>query len=285
VKAIGIVMNKDKPKAWLVAKELVRLLEEKKAGVYIDHVVAAHIGRQDLALPIEKFHEVVDIVFVLGGDGTLIGLAREIAPYPIPILGINLGHLGFLSESEPADLPHAVDRILSGEYYVEDRMMLHTEVIRRGERVHQAVALNDIGIAKGSFGRMIKCNVYVDDLYVGTYNGDGLIVSTPTGSTAYSLSAGGPIVVPYINVILLTPVAPHSLTARPLVLPADEEIHVVVDATHNDVGLTIDGQLGYPLELDDEIIIRRSPYITSLIKWKERSFFEVVRKKLQGETE
>ncbi|ERI09854.1 NAD(+)/NADH kinase [Aneurinibacillus aneurinilyticus] len=283
VTAIGIVANEQKTKAWSVAKELVRLLEEKKVGVHIDHVVASHIGRQELALPIDKFHEVVDIIFVLGGDGTLIGLAREIAPYQIPILGINLGNLGFLSESEPEDLPHAVDRILSGEYCVEDRMMLHTEVIRKNKHIHEAVALNDVGIAKGSFGRMIKCSVYVDDLYVATYNGDGLIISTPTGSTAYSLSAGGPIVVPYINAILLTPVAPHSLTARPLVLPANEEIHVVIDATHNDLGLTIDGQLGYPLEVDDEIVIRRSPHITSLIKWKERSFFEVVRKKLQGE--
>jgi NAD+ kinase len=285
VTAIGIVANKQKTNAWVVAEELVRLLEAKRAGVYIDHVIASHIGRQDLALPIDKFHEAVDIIFALGGDGTLIGLAREIAPYAIPILGINLGHLGFLSESEPDDLPHAVDRILSGEYCVEERMMLYTEVIRQGVRIHEAVALNDVGIAKGSFGRMIKCNVYVDNLYAGAYNGDGVIVSTPTGSTAYSLSAGGPIVVPYINVILLTPVAPHSLTARPMVLPADEEIRVRVDATHNDLGLTIDGQLGYPLEIDDEIIIRRSPYITSLIKWKKRSFFEVVRKKLQGESQ
>lgn len=283
--AIGIVANQQKKNAWLVAEELVRLLEEKQAGVYIDHAVASHIGRLDLALPLEKFHEQVDIIFVLGGDGTLIGLAREIAAYPIPILGINMGNLGFLSESEPEDLPHAVDRILSGEYCVEERMMLHTEVLRGGQCVHEAIALNDVGIAKGSFGRMIKCNVYVDDLYVGMYNGDGLIISTPTGSTAYSLSAGGPIVVPYINVILLTPVAPHSLTARPLVLPADEEIHVIVDATHNELGLTIDGQLGFGLEIGDEIIVRRSPYMTSLIKWKKRSFFEVVRKKLQREDE
>ncbi|MFT9848036.1 NAD(+)/NADH kinase [Aneurinibacillus sp. REN35] len=283
--AIGIVANQQKKNAWLVAEELVRLLEEKQAGVYIDHVVASHIGRLDLALPLEKFHEQVDIIFVLGGDGTLIGLARELAAYPIPILGINMGNLGFLSESEPEDLPHAVDRILSGEYCVEERMMLHTEVLRDGRCVHEAIALNDVGIAKGSFGRMIKCNVYVDDLYVGMYNGDGLIISTPTGSTAYSLSAGGPIVVPYINVILLTPVAPHSLTARPLVLPADEEIHVIVDATHNELGLTIDGQLGFGLEVGDEIIVRRSPYMTSLIKWKKRSFFEVVRKKLQREDE
>ncbi|WP_027417561.1 NAD(+)/NADH kinase [Aneurinibacillus terranovensis] len=280
---IGIVINKDKENALSVARELVRLLEGKKAGVYIDQRVANHIGRQDLSLPVADFHRDVDIVFVLGGDGTLLGVARELAPYEIPILGINLGHLGFLSEAEPDDLPHAVDQILNGQFYVEQRMMLEAEVIRKGQRIHPSVALNDIGIAKGSFNRMIKCTVFVDDLYAATFNGDGVIVSTPTGSTAYSLSAGGPIVVPYINAIVLTPVAPHSLTTRPIVLPAEEEIHITVDATHQDMGMTIDGQLGYPLQVNDEIVIRRSPYATPLIKWKARSFFEVVRKKLQGE--
>ena len=280
---IGIALNKDKPNAFDVAIELICLLEDKKANVYIDDTVASEIGRSDLALPIADFHKFVDILFVLGGDGTLLGFAREISHYSIPILGINLGHLGFLSEAEPADLPNAIDKILNGHYYVEHRMMLETEVIRNGEVIYPSIALNDIGIAKGSFNRMIKCAVYSDDLYVGTFNGDGVIVSTPTGSTAYSLSAGGPIVVPYISVILLTPVAPHSLTARPFVFPADEEIHIIVESTHKDIGLTIDGQLGYPLEAKDKIVIRRSANITSLIKWEERSFFEVIRKKLHGE--
>ncbi|WP_334314167.1 NAD(+)/NADH kinase [Aneurinibacillus sp. Ricciae_BoGa-3] len=280
---IGIVINKDKENACTVGQELVRLLEANNAGVYVDQVMADLIDRQDLSLAIAEFHKCVDIVFVLGGDGTLLGLARELAPYSIPILGINLGHLGFLSEAEPDDLPHAVDQILDGDFCVEHRMMLECEVIREGRRLHPSIALNDIGIAKGSFNRMIKCKVFVDDLYAASFNGDGVIVSTPTGSTAYSLSAGGPIVVPYINAIVLTPVAPHSLTARPIVLPADEEIHVVVEATHQDIGITIDGQQGYPLEVNDEIVIRRSPYVTPLIKWKARSFFQVVRKKLQGE--
>ena len=280
---IGIALNKDKPNAINIALELVRLLEEKKAKVFIDENVSSEIGRTDLSSNINDFYRFVDILFVLGGDGTLLGYARDFSSYSIPILGINLGHLGFLSEAEPDDLPNAIDKILNGNYYVEHRMMIETEVIRNGKVIYPSIALNDIGIAKGSFNRMIKCAVYADDLYVSTFNGDGVIISTPTGSTAYSLSAGGPIVVPYISVILLTPVAPHSLMARPIVFPADEEIHIIVESTHKDIGLTIDGQLGYPLEANDEIVIRRSENITSLIKWKERSFFEVIRKKLQGE--
>ncbi|GAB7386840.1 NAD(+)/NADH kinase [Bacillaceae bacterium] len=280
MKTIGLAVNKGKPNAWLVAKQLVFLLEEKGAKIFLEPDVADQLGRVDLALPLKDFPGRVEIVFVLGGDGTLLGFAREFAPFKIPILGINLGNLGFLSEAEPDDLPHAVDRILNGEYYVEERMMLEAEVVRKGKRLKRFTALNDVGIGKGSLSRIISCTVYVDDLYLSTYSGDGIIISTPTGSTAYSLSAGGPIVAPHINVILLTPVAPHALTARPIVLSADEEIRVITEATHRDLGLTVDGQLGFKLELGDEIIVRRSPHITFLIKWKERNFFATVRKKL-----
>lgn len=162
-------------------------------------------------------------------------------------------------------------------------MMLETDVLRKGRKLETFTAFNDVGIAKGSFSRIIQCAAYVDELYLATFSGDGVIVSSPTGSTAYSLSAGGPIVAPNVDCLLLTPVAPHSLTARPFVLSPDDEIRIQVDATHQDIGLTVDGQLGFKLEVQDEIIIRKSPHITSLIKWKERNFFEVVRKKLPGE--
>lgn len=284
MKTIGIAVNKGKRNAFVVARELIILLEEKKAGVYVDSSVAKHLGREDLALPLEQFPDHVDTVFVLGGDGTLLGVARQFAHSSLPILGINLGHLGFLSEAEPDDLPHAVDRILNGEYHVEQRMMLETELVRQNNILQRFISLNDIGIAKGSFSRIIKCAVYVNDQYLTTFNGDGVIISTPTGSTAYSLSAGGPIVAPYLDCLLLTPVAPHTLSARPFIMSSEDEIRIEVDATHQDIGLTVDGQLGFKLEVQDRIIIRRSPCITSLIKWKERSFFEVVRRKLQGES-
>ncbi|MFC4078211.1 NAD(+)/NADH kinase [Salinithrix halophila] len=285
MKTIGILVNKGKPKARVVLRELVLLLEERGAQVWVDPDIAVELDRPDLGLPVNDFPEKADIVFVLGGDGTLLGVARQLAGHSVPILGFNLGHLGFLSEAEPNSLSSAVDRVLAGDYYIEERLMLDAEVDRDGQVLEKSIALNDIGIAKGSFSRMITGIVYMDGVHLGTYSGDGLIVSTPTGSTAYSLSCGGPIVWPGVPCLLLTPICPHTLTSRPMVLPTDGVLEIKVSATHRDIGLTIDGQLGFRLKVDDVIRVRVSPHITSLIKWKERSFFEVVRKKLQGEQE
>ena len=277
---IGIAVNQNKPSAIEVAKQLIDLLESKGVTVWIDSDVADKVGRRDISLPVDEFPGRVQLVFVLGGDGTLLGIARKLAVHDLPILGINLGHLGFLSEEEPNDLPNAVERVLQGDYHLEKRMMLEASVIRNGQVIHQGIALNDVGIAKGSFGRMVTLSVYVDDMYVDKYSGDGLILSTPTGSTAYSLSCGGPIVSPHINVILITPICPHTLSSRPIIIQKDQEIRVEVSATHNDIGMTIDGQVGFILEVGDQIIVRKSPHYTTLMKWQERGFFDVLRQKL-----
>lgn len=277
---IGLAVNPTKPKAIPVAEQLVDLIQTKGAEVYLDAVIAAKIGRDDVALPLDKFPGKVDLIFVLGGDGTLLGMARTFAPHEIPMLGINLGHLGFLSEAEPGDLESAVDRVLHGDYCLENRMMIEAVISRGGQVVHRETALNDIGIAKGSFGRMVSLRVYVDDMYVDQYSGDGLIISTPTGSTAYSLSCGGPIVSPHINLILLTPICPHTLSSRPVIISDEQYVRVEVMSDHNDIGLTIDGQVGYKIEKDDLIEIHKAPYKTTLIKWREREFFEVLRQKL-----
>jgi len=285
VKKIGIIANKSKPEARIVTRELLYLLEEKGAEVVIEHSLATIVGRADLACPLEDIHLRSDLICVLGGDGTLLGIARQFASHSVPILGINLGTLGFLSEAEPEDLQIAVDNLLSGRYIIENRSMLEAKLVRNGELLATYTAMNDIGIAKGSFCRIIQCAVYLDDDYVATFSGDGVIISSPTGSTAYSLSAGGPIVAPNVHMLLLTPVAPHSLTARPMVFSADQVIRVEVDAVHQDIGLSIDGQFGYRLEGGDEIYISKSSYSTPLIKWKKGNFFELIRTKLQGEWE
>lgn len=282
---IGLAINRGKPNARVVARELLFLLENRGAKVIIEQGIAEEMGRPDLSLRLSQFPEQVNMVFVLGGDGTLLGIARKFSQHDIPILGINLGHLGFLSEAEPDSLTNAVDKVLNGDYIIEERMMLQTQVIREGRTLEQSCALNDVGIAKGSFSRLITSTVFVDDIYLGTFSGDGMIVSSSTGSTAYSLSAGGPIVSPRVEVLLVTPVCPHTLNARPIVLSAEDYLHIRVSATHEDIGLTIDGQLGFKLKVDDIIRVRRAPYSTQLVKWKESSFFEVVRKKLQGDTE
>lgn len=283
MKRFGIAVNQNKPKAMDVAKQLVQLLESRGAEVFVELATAANIGRHDIAIDLNDFADNVDLVFVLGGDGTLLGIARKLAASNLPILGINLGHLGFLSEAEPENLPNAVDRVLHGDYHLEKRMMLDVSIIRGGQVLHHGVALNDVGIGKGSFGRMVNLSVYVDDMFVDQYSGDGIILSTPTGSTAYSLSCGGPIVSPQINVILVTPVCPHKLTSRPFLVQKQQQVRVEVSATHDDIGITIDGQEGFRLLSGDTIKVCRSQCSTILVKWKERGFFDVLRQKLHGE--
>jgi NAD+ kinase len=283
LKRIGITVNHSKPKAGQIARQLLQLLEQKGCTVYVEPETANYLERAEIGLELERFPEQVELVFVLGGDGTLLGIARQFAESHLPILGINIGHLGFLSEAEPENLSVAVDRVLTGDYYIEERLMLSAELVRSKQVLEKGIALNDIGIAKGSFGRMVTCKVYMDGMFLGTFSGDGVIVSTPTGSTAYSLSCGGPIVYPGIQTLLLTPICPHTLTSRPMVLPAEAVLEIQVSATHHEMGLTIDGQLGYCLKTGDTVRIRRSPFNTLLIKWQERSFFDLVRKKLQGE--
>jgi NAD+ kinase len=282
---IGIIANKGKPEARIVARELLYLIEVKGAQVLLDENIASDLGRADLAATVDEIGMRADLVCVLGGDGTLLGIARQLAGRSLPILGINLGTLGFLSEAEPEQLPHAVDKLLSGKYDIEERAMLEASLVRKEKCLGTYTAMNDIGIAKGSFCRIIQCAVYLDEAYVATFSGDGVIVSTPTGSTAYSLSAGGPIVAPNVDMLLLTPVAPHSLTARPMVLAGNQTIRVEVDAIHQEMGLSIDGQFGYRLEGGDQIYIKKSPFVTPLIKWEKGGFFEAIRTKLQGEWE
>lgn len=280
-KVVGLAINRGKPKALIVARELIPLLERNDYKVVVEPRVASYLGRDDLALPYEAFHDQVGLLLVFGGDGSILGIARDFAPYDIPILGINLGHLGFLTEAEPDDLPQLVDDLLYNKLKTEERMMLEARLYRNDELINTWTALNEFGIAKGSYSRMITCRVLLDNQILNTFFGDGLIVSSPTGSTAYSMSAGGPILAPNMKAILLTPVCSHSLTARPVVFDANEELTIEVSATHQEIGLSIDGQIGVQLETFDRIKIRKSPYVTRLIKWKDRPFFHVIKNKFQ----
>lgn len=277
---IGIKVNQAKPHARSVTLRLVQLLTKKGMRVFVEPEIASLISQPKLALEESQFPQYVNIIFVIGGDGTLLGVARKYAPYGLPVLGFNVGYLGFLSEAEPHDLEMAVERIQAADYCVEKRMMLQAQLYRNSQLLHEAIALNDVGIAKGSFSRMITCQVHMDGKAIGRYSGDGVLFSSPTGSTAYSLSCGGPIVWPEMEMILMTPICPHTLTARPTVLPGEADLRVEVEAEHQEMGMTIDGQEGFDLQSGDVIRICKSPHQTSLIKWKERSFFQVVRKKL-----
>lgn len=276
MRTVALVTNPSKPRACEIVERLENLLNDAQIQtIRADTNQSLHLASDRLAQL-----KSAELVFVLGGDGTMLGVARQVAELQIPLLGINVGHLGFLTQSELTDVEETVRRVVNREYEVESRLMLQADVIRGGDTVTSFIGLNDAGVAKGSFGRMVTLDVFVDDVYLDTYRGDGVLVSTPTGSTAYSLSCGGPIVLPTLEVLLITPICPHTLFARPCVIDHHQVVRLVVQTTHDDIGLTVDGQVGVHLAPGDEVVIRKSNWPTYVVKWYDREFFSVLRTKL-----
>jgi NAD+ kinase len=226
-----------------------------------------------------------ELIVVLGGDGTLIGMAGRIAnaAADVPILGVNFGSLGFLTEITLGELYDSLEAVLTGTAQIESRMMLRSCTLRRGDVISDRLALNDVVITKGAMSRIIELVVEIGRQPVMRVRADGLIVASPTGSTAYNLAAGGPIMHPAVDALVITPIAPHMLTNRPIVVPADAEVRVrpAMDGARDEVFVTIDGQSGHPLEADDEITIRRAERTLSLVRAGTRSYFDVLRQKLK----
>lgn len=222
-----------------------------------------------------------DLAIIVGGDGTLLNAARSLADHDVPLLGINLGRLGFLADVLPADMTQTLDAILSGDYQSEERLMLHARIEREGQRVGEAEALNDIVIHKWEVARMIELETYIDGHFVNKHRSDGLIVATPTGSTAYALSGGGPILHPALDTIVLVPICPHTLSYRPIVVDAASEIEVVVNvSTHTQAQVTCDGQINLRLMPGDRVFIRRKERKIRLIHPAGYDYFEILRVKL-----
>jgi NAD+ kinase len=225
--------------------------------------------------------EELDLVIVLGGDGSMLSAARQIYPHQIPLLGVNLGHLGFLTRLESHRTDQALDDLQKGNYQLEDRCMLQAEVIRNGSCVKKLFGLNDLVVAKGAAARLIRLETWIDEEYFTTYPADGLIVATATGSTAYSLSAGGPILDPRLGAMIITPICAHSLYARPLVLSEAARIKVILEAFHPDITLTADGQTVISLEPGDTILFTRAASSTRLLKFDHQGLFEVLKSRLK----
>jgi NAD+ kinase len=223
----------------------------------------------------------VDMIIVLGGDGTMIGVARLVAEKGIPILGVNIGGLGFLTAVSRDELYEVLDRVLVDDCHVEERIMLNACVLRHSECIAEYIVMNDVVVNKGALARIIDLETYVNSTYISTFKADGLIVSTPTGSTAYALSAGGPILYPTINSIVLAPICPHTLTNRPIVLPDDVKIEIMLRSRNEDVFLTLDGQMGFSLRQNDIIEVKKSQYRARLFIPCERDYFEIIRTKLK----
>lgn len=281
MKNIGIISNIQKDTEFATTLSAVKYVEEKGCVPLLNEFMAYKIDRKDLGLKIGEIYKNCDLIVVLGGDGTLLSVARQCAPYGKPILGVNLGHLGFLTDVEVGELYTALDKCISGNYSTEERMMLEAVILKNEVEMETYTALNDIGITKGSFSRMIHLKTYVDEDYVDTYSADGIIISSPTGSTAYSLSAGGPICVPNIELLIITPICPHTLYSRSVIVSQESTVKVTILDENQDIMLTVDGQQGYKLNIGDDVVIRKSPYHTTLVKTSGKSFFDVLGTKLK----
>lgn len=226
----------------------------------------------------------IDLLITLGGDGTLLRGGRLVAGRDVPVLGVNLGFLGFLTSLAPEEIEQGLTRLLAGEHWLDVRFTLEARVLDAGGNGGEQpyIALNDAVLHKGGFARVIRLAVYVGEEKeeIGTYSADGIIISTPTGSTAYSLSANGPIVVPSVDCILATPICPHSLVVRPLVLPSTKEIRVEVLSDSTDLMLTVDGQDGEPLKAGSTLLVRKGDATVPLVRFDGDSFFSTMRRKL-----
>ena len=280
VDTVAIISKPRSDHATRLVPELIAWLEGRGVGVRLDAQTAAYAGRAD-SFPREEIARGTQLVIVLGGDGTLLSAARSTRGTEIPILAVNLGGLGFLTSIPIEETYPQLERALRGEYIISRRRMLHCELRRNGERLAAHDALNDMVLTKFQLARMIDLEVHIDGQFVCVYKADGLIVATPTGSTAYSLSAGGPIVFPSVGALTITPICPHTLTNRPVVLDEQAVIEVVNRSDDSQTYLTIDGQIGELLKNGDQVTCRRSEHSINLIRPPDMMFFDVLREKLK----
>lgn len=280
IKTVGLIINSYKEQVIQIGRQMITLLQQRQV-----QVVA--IGAEAEALQLlpsteAAFRQKAQLVLVIGGDGTMLRAARTLYGLETPLLGINQGYLGFLTEMEIEYLNKGMEQLLAGQYDIERRMMLHGRVYRDGSCIADVAALNDLVVTKGALSRIIKMELYLKEQLVERYHGDGLIFSTPTGSTGYSLSAGGPIVHPMLDLCIVAPICPHSLIARPLVFSPEHVLTLRLDANNAPAMLTVDGQNGVELKRGDRIEIEKAEYDTCLIVLGKRNFFTVLREKLRG---
>jgi NAD+ kinase len=279
-KAAAIVSKPGKPELASIVPGLLEWFRQHQYQVVVDRETAPYAAGVAVLSRDEMISRPLNFVVVLGGDGTLLSAARSMAKAGIPVLGVNLGSLGFLTEVPLEELYPTLQGIEDGRCNVETRSMVHCEVLRKDSLVASYDAVNDIVVGKGTISRLNHCDVYIDGAFVSVYKADSLIVSTPTGSTAYSLAAGGPILMPSVDAFVVTPVAAHSLTHRPLVVPDTSKIEIVVNTGHDEAYLSIDGQVGMPMYDGDRVACRKSEHQVKLLRI-EGTFFDVLRAKLK----
>jgi NAD+ kinase len=281
MKKIGIFV-KSQETAMAKAEELSAWLQSKGVQVLLKQNVPAPItSKECLVENIPKAPSDMSCVVVLGGDGTFLSAIRWIQDTGIPILGVNLGAFGFLTETSVDRLFPMVEDIIRGAFVTEERILLWAQVMRGGEQLLCQVVLNDVVVNKEALARTAHIETYIDNHYLTTFKADGLIVATPTGSTAYSLSAGGPIIHPSLQTIIITPICPFTLTNRPLILPGTATIQIKLEERDSDVFLTFDGQVGLPITPDDAVIVRKAPHTIQVLRPPDLNYYHVLKNKLR----
>ncbi|MFW6138525.1 MAG: NAD(+)/NADH kinase [Spirochaetota bacterium] len=275
MKLVGIVIKSKSPEAVKSSDVLVQYLK----SMSIDSVVIpSRVDGMDKETK-EKLPR-CDLAFTFGGDGTLLFASRIFSGFRVPIVGINLGGLGFITEFKESEVIECMEDILQGRQNYEERMMIDVRVCREGNCLYTTTGLNDLVINTGGISRLIELEVSSGKSFIGTYRADGIIIATPTGSTAYSLAAGGPILEPTMKALVISPICPHSLGARPLVIPTEDSIRIRVVSKHREINATIDGQVAVDTGYMDEIKVEKSDTVTRLVSLGKRSFYDIVRQKL-----
>jgi len=278
IETVGITARRHLEKHHAIFRRLIDYFEKKGKKVYLEKRVADLLG-------LKKYDELqlgrteVDLVLVLGGDGTILRVVSSMTAFDSKFFGINMGHLGFLSEIAPVQIQKTLDKILSNKCSADPRMMLEVELFRNKKIVNRFFALNEVVVSQGVLCRLISLKAKVDGRKLANYKADGLMVATPTGSTAYNISAGGPIVHPSLNAMILTPISPHSFSQKPIVIPDDKKVEIVVDSDYDSMNLTVDGQKNVPVKMGDLIKVRRGPTV-EFLRLPTESYFQNLRKKL-----
>lgn len=284
MKNIYVIINTLKSNKLAYTKKIIEWLNHQACTVFLDEEVYHNYKLEDVQMLKEHNLDTIDCAIVLGGDGTIIHSARRLSQHKIPILGINLGNLGFLAEIEEHEWLINLTKVLEHKYEIESRMMLEVKVYNGGKLIEEGYCLNDIVVSRMALSRMVGFSLFVNEEFVNYYSADGIIISTPTGSTAYNLSAGGPILAPHNEMIVMTPICPHSLTARSIVISSNDVVKITFE--HNrrswreDLMVTMDGQKGVKISSDTEIIIKKSEVKTQLIKLEGHDFYRILRRKL-----
>lgn len=278
---IGIISNLEKDKNFELTKNVIEWFEKKQINVIYDDQICAELAITEARYCNDDIFKKSDLIVVLGGDGTLLNVARQASCNEVPLFGVNIGHLGFLTEIEVSNMYPAFLKLIKGDYKIEERIMLEAYVENDEKFTRNFIALNDIVITKGDFARIVTYSFSINDKFVDLYSADGIIVSSPTGSTAYSLSAGGPIVAPDVDALIVTPICPHTLHSRPIIVSSNDKVRVSVCKSNNtNIIMTVDGQEGVRLKPGDTVTVKKSAYCTNLVKLNDGNFFDVLREKL-----